>query len=83
MAIRLRPVGCAKENPVRIRNDTVTVNGELFLNTTGKPGRESSVEPSQENCLIVRSRIRGLRICILNNNTELLFMYLYCAENHV
>ena len=74
MAIRLRPVGCAKENPVRIRNDTVTVNGELFLNTTGKPGRESSVEPSQENCLIVRSRIRGLRICILNNNTELLFM---------
>ena len=57
-----------------IRNDTVTVNGELFLNTTGKPGRESSVEPSQENCLIVRSRIRGLRICILNNNTELLFM---------
>ena len=74
MAIRLRPVGCTKENPVRIRNDTVTVNGELFLNTTGKPGRESSEEPSQENCLIVRSRIRGLRICILNNNTELLFM---------
>lgn len=73
-SVKVASDGCAKENPVRIRNDTVTVNGELFLNTTGKPGRESSVEPSQENCLIVRSRIRGLRICILNNNTELLFM---------
>ena len=67
------------ENPERYRH---CERGVAFI-TTGRPGRESSVEPSQENCLIVRSRIRGLRICILNNNTELLFMYLYCAENHV
>ena len=46
--------GCAKENPVGIRNDTVTVKGKLLLRTTGRPGREISVEPSQENCLIVR-----------------------------
>ena len=64
-------------NPERYRH---CERGAVF-NTTGEPGRESSVEPSQENCLIVRSRIRGLRIGILHNNTELLFMY--CAENHV
>ena len=58
------------ENPERYRH---CERGAAFT-TTGRPGRESSVEPSQENCLIVRSRIRGLRICILNNNTELLFM---------
>lgn len=58
------------ENPERYRH---CERGVAFI-TTGRPGRESSVEPSQENCLIVRSRIRGLRICILNNNTELLFM---------
>lgn len=34
------------------RNDTVTVNGELFLNTTGKPGRESSVEQVRQNALL-------------------------------
>lgn len=35
IAIRLHPVGCAKENPVGIRNDTVTVNGELFSKPLG------------------------------------------------
>ncbi len=38
-------------NPERYRH---CERGAVF-NTTGEPGRESSVEPSQENCLIVRS----------------------------
>ena len=37
---RLHRTWCAKENPVRIRSDTVTVYGSCFSETTGKPGRE-------------------------------------------
>ena len=40
------------ENPERYRH---CERGAAFI-TTGRPGRESSVEPSQENCLIVRFR---------------------------
>ena len=37
---RLHRTWCAKENPVRIRSDTVTVYGSCFSETTGKLGRE-------------------------------------------
>ena len=37
--------GCAKENPVRIRNDTVTVNGELLQSPLG--GREGEAVKNQ------------------------------------
>lgn len=30
-SVKVASDGCAKENPVRIRNDTVTVKGELLL----------------------------------------------------
>ena len=39
-SVKVASDGCAKENPVRIRNDTVTVYGSCFSETTGKPGRE-------------------------------------------
>lgn len=37
--------GCAKENPVRIRNDTVTVNGELLWSPLGN--REGKAAENQ------------------------------------
>ena len=81
--IRLHPVGCAKENPVRIRNDTVTVKGELLLQPLGDREGKAAWNQVRRTALLCDSGIRGLRIGILHNNTELLFMYLYCAENHV
>jgi hypothetical protein len=38
-------------NPERYRH----CEGEWLLRTTGRPGRKGYAEPSQENCLIVRS----------------------------
>ena len=63
MAIRLRPVGCAKENPVRIRNDTVTVNGGAVFKyhwETGKGKQCGTKSGELPYCEIQDSRSTNL-----------------------
>jgi len=53
------------ENPERYRH---CERGAAFI-TTGRPGRESSVEPSQENCLGVEFKVCGIQNLYSHNDT--------------